>query len=66
MGDMTPKLLLAVPCPTCGAAAGKGCLLNSGQPRNELHLDRKLCAIEAVEKQRKPAPRAGQPLTKIF
>ena len=48
---------LAVPCPTCGAAAGKKCLLHSGGPRNDLHIDRKLSAIEAVEKQRMPPSR---------
>jgi hypothetical protein len=55
MGDMNPKLVLAVPCPTCGVAVGKGCVLHSGQPRNDPHLDRKLCAIEALESKRAPA-----------
>jgi hypothetical protein len=55
MGDMNPKLVLAVPCPTCGVAAGKGCVLHSGQPRNDPHLDRKLRAIEALESKRAPA-----------
>ena len=59
MVDMTPRLLLAVPCPSCGAAAGKGCLFRSGRPRSELHIDRKLCAIEAVEKQREPRAAGG-------
>ena len=27
-------------------------VLHSGRPRNELHIDRKLCAIGTVEKQR--------------
>jgi hypothetical protein len=41
--------LLAVPCRTCGVAAGMPCLLSSGRLRNDPHLDRKLDAIEAVE-----------------
>ena len=52
MGDMTPRHLLAVPCPTCGVAAGKRCLLHAGGLRNEPHIDRKLRAIEAVESRR--------------
>ena len=55
MADMTPKRLLAVPCPTCGVAAGERCVLHSGQLRNDPHLDRKLCAIEALESKRTPA-----------
>ena len=66
MGDMTPTLLLAVSCPTCGAAAGKACLLHSGRLRNELHIDRKLCAIEAVERKRSPVLVDDQLLTKRF
>ena len=31
----------SVPCPTCGAAAGEQCELNTGQPRNEPHLSRR-------------------------
>jgi hypothetical protein len=55
MGDMNPRLLLAVPCPTCGVAVGKGCVLDSGRLRNDPHLDRKLYAIEALESKRAPA-----------
>jgi len=55
MGDMNPKCVLAVPCPTCGVAVGKGCVLHSGRLRNDPHLDRKLCAIEALESKRAPA-----------
>ena len=65
MGEMTAKLLLAVACPTSGAAAGKRCLLHSGRTRSELHIDRKLCAIEAVEKQRMLRTPI-QSLTKMF
>jgi hypothetical protein len=49
--DLTPKQLSAVPCPTCGAAVGEHCELNSGAPRSEPHVDRKFAAIEAVERK---------------
>jgi len=61
MADMAPRLLLAVPCPTCGAASGRRCLLHSGRLRNEPHVDRKLCAIEAAEGKERPASEAGPP-----
>jgi hypothetical protein len=47
--DLTAKQLFAVPCPTCGVAAGERCLLYSGAPRTQPHVDRKLSAAEAVE-----------------
>jgi hypothetical protein len=43
--ELTPKQVLAVHCPTCGAAPGEKCELNTGQPRTETHRDRRL--IEA-------------------
>jgi hypothetical protein len=46
--------LLAVPCRTCGVAAGMPCLLHSGGLRNDPHIDRKLDAIDAVETKRIP------------
>ena len=49
--ELTPKQLLSVRCPTCGVAAGKRCVLHSGGPRNEPHVDRKLAAMEALEKK---------------
>ena len=49
--DLTPKQILAMPCPTCGAAVGEVCELNTGTPRTEPHRDRKLSAAEAVEQQ---------------
>jgi hypothetical protein len=52
MGDLTPKQLLSVPCPTCGVAAGARCLLHSGAPRLEPHVDRKLSAADAIELKR--------------
>jgi hypothetical protein len=51
---MAPMTLLAVPCRSCGVAAGMPCLLHSGGLRNDPHIDRKLDAIEAVETKRIP------------
>jgi hypothetical protein len=51
---LTPRQLLAGPCPTCGVAVGEPCLLHSGGLRNEPHIDRKLSAIEAAETKRIP------------
>jgi hypothetical protein len=48
--DLNTEQLSSVPCPTCGVAAGERCVLHSGSPRSEPHLDRKLSAIEAIEK----------------
>ena len=52
MVDLTSKQLVSVPCPTCGVAAGARCLLHSGAPRSEPHVDRKLSAAEAIEQKR--------------
>jgi hypothetical protein len=49
--DLTPELILAVACPTCGVAAGKKCILHAGGQRIEPHVGRKLLAIEALEKE---------------
>jgi len=48
--DLTAKQLLAVSCPTCGAAVGEVCELNTGAPRTEPHRDRKLSAADSAEK----------------
>jgi hypothetical protein len=48
---LTPELLLAVPCPTCGVDAGKGCVLHTGGPSPDLHVDRTLDAARALEAQ---------------
>jgi len=40
--ELSLKQVLAVPCPTCGAASGKKCELSTGQPRTEPHGDRRL------------------------
>jgi hypothetical protein len=50
--ELTLKQMLAVPCPTCGAAIGEGCELHTGALRTEPHRDRKLSAAEAVETKR--------------
>jgi hypothetical protein len=40
------KVILSVSCPTCGAARGEMCELNTGQPRNGPHRDRRWYAAE--------------------
>jgi hypothetical protein len=52
MKDLTPKQLSSVSCPTCGVGVGERCLLHSGGPRSEPHVDRKLAAAEATENKR--------------
>jgi len=52
MNDLTSRQLFSVPCPRCGAATGHICEVHSGGLRFEPHLDRKLSAIEAVERKR--------------
>jgi hypothetical protein len=52
MKDLTPAQLSSVPCPTCGVDVGQRCLLHSGGPRSEPHVDRKLYAAEAIETRR--------------
>ena len=46
MKEITPKDVLAVRCPTCGAAPGVRCQFGTGQPRIEPHRDRRLIAAE--------------------
>jgi len=41
---ISPKQILAIRCPTCGAAPGKKCKLATGLPRTTLHRDRRLIA----------------------
>ncbi len=41
--------MCAVPCPTCGVAAGQRCVLHSGALRLEPHVNRQLSAIKAEE-----------------
>jgi hypothetical protein len=49
--ELTPKQILSVPCPTCGAATNEPCELHTGDPRTEPHRDRKLSAAEATENE---------------
>jgi hypothetical protein len=49
--ELTPEQVSSVPCSTCGVAAGERCVLNSGAPRSESHVDRKFAALEAREKK---------------
>ena len=44
--ELSPKQILAVRCPTCGAGPGETCELNTGQPRSEPHRDRELIAAD--------------------
>lgn len=44
--EQLEKLSLSVPCPTCGAAPGQECELNTGQPRTAPHRDRRLIAAD--------------------
>jgi len=48
---LTPEELCAVPCPTCGVAAGERCVLHSGGLRSEPHVERKFEAAEAAKKK---------------
>jgi len=45
--ELSPKQILAVRCPTCGAAPGKKCELASGLPRTTSHRDRRLIAADS-------------------
>jgi len=49
--ELTPKQLSSVHCPTCGVAGGERCVLHSGAPRSEPHLDRKFAAAAAIERK---------------
>ena len=50
--ELSAKQVLAVPCPTCGAASEEACELHTGALRSEPHRDRKLSAAEAAEAKR--------------
>ena len=45
-GNSSPKKILAVRCPTCGARPRERCELSSGQPRTEPHRHRELLAAD--------------------
>jgi hypothetical protein len=42
--ELSPKQILAVRCPTCGAVPGEKCELGTGQLRTTPHRDRRLTA----------------------
>jgi hypothetical protein len=44
--EVSPKSVLAIPCPTCGAEPGEKCELVTGEPRTRPHRDRRLIAKE--------------------
>ena len=45
--ELSPKEVLAIRCPTCGAAPKEKCELSTGQARTEPHRDRRLIAADA-------------------
>jgi hypothetical protein len=47
----TPKQILAIPCPACGAKRGEKCELNSSQLRNTARRDRRLAAEETARQK---------------
>jgi hypothetical protein len=49
--ELTPEQLSSVSCPTSGVVAGKRCVLHSGAPRSEPHVDRKFAAAESIERK---------------
>jgi hypothetical protein len=50
--ELTREQIISVPCPTCGVAAGVGCILYSGGLRFAPHSARKLSALETLERMR--------------
>jgi hypothetical protein len=42
--ELSPKQMLSIRCPTCGAAPGEKCELSTGQPRTDPHRDRRVIA----------------------
>jgi hypothetical protein len=52
--QFVPQVILDVPCPTCGVAAGKPCVLWLGDLRTEPHASRKVAAFEALEIKKSP------------
>jgi len=49
--ELTLKQISSVRCPTCGVPARTRCVLHSGAPRSESHVDRKFAAIKASERK---------------
>jgi hypothetical protein len=46
--ELTPQQIFSVPCPTCGVQPREKCQLNTGQPRNNPHRDRRLFAADQL------------------
>ena len=46
--ELTPQQISSVPCPTCGVQPREKCQLNTGQPRNNPHRDRRLFAADQL------------------
>jgi hypothetical protein len=46
---LTLTQILAIRCPTCGAAPGVKCELSTGQPRFEPHQARRLKASDTID-----------------
>jgi hypothetical protein len=44
MKKLSPKQVLTIRCPTCGAAPGEKCELATGQARTDPHRDRRVIA----------------------
>ena len=63
--ELSPKEVLAVRCPTCGAAPKEKCELSTGQPRTDLHRDRRLIAADALSETARGRRQAHSPLAAI-
>jgi hypothetical protein len=51
--EPSQKQILAVRCPTCGAASRERCELTSGQPRTDSHHERRSIAADKLSAQLK-------------
>src|SRR5258705_9780332 len=54
--QLTPKQVSSVPCPTCGLAIRKSCVLNSGAPRSTPHVDQSLPPLKPPRGNRAACP----------
>ena len=50
--DLTKEQFLSVQCATCGVAAGEPCVWGSGEIHLGPHLNRKLSALELMEREK--------------
>jgi hypothetical protein len=62
----TSEQIAAVRCPTCGAAPGEKCELNSGQLRFEPHQPRRFNAADKIEGQSRYARENERSLQKLL